>query len=141
MQQPSPVPPQMVPPPTADQSGQYQQQWMTYQQPPPQQPPVPPPAGWTPQPVPPPTQQTQYAIAPDTATDGIRSLWIGDLQQWMDENYLIGIFAHTGEVSKFTLTFIVLEFLLYFFVLSRKVEKRIFEVVKLMREYNWWTID
>ncbi|XP_044473918.1 polyadenylate-binding protein RBP45C-like isoform X1 [Mangifera indica] len=98
MQQPSPVPPQMVPPPTADQSGQYQQQWMTYQQPPPQQPPVPPPAGWTPQPVPPPTQQTQYAIAPDTATDGIRSLWIGDLQQWMDENYLIGIFAHTGEV-------------------------------------------
>ncbi|XP_031248517.1 polyadenylate-binding protein RBP45C [Pistacia vera] len=98
MQQPPPVPSQVVPPPTSDQGGQYQQQqWMTYQQPPQQQPPVPPPAGWTPQPVPPPSQQ-QYAVPPDTATDGIRSLWIGDLQQWMDENYLIGIFAHTGEV-------------------------------------------
>ncbi|KAJ0103636.1 hypothetical protein Patl1_04218 [Pistacia atlantica] len=99
MQQPPPVPSQVMPPPTSDQGGQYQQQqqWMTYQQPPQQQPPVPPPAGWTPQPVPPPSQQ-QYAVPPDTATDGIRSLWIGDLQQWMDENYLIGIFAHTGEV-------------------------------------------
>lgn len=28
----------------------------------------------------------------------IRSLWIGDLQYWMDENYLFGCFASTGEV-------------------------------------------
>ncbi|XP_044498223.1 polyadenylate-binding protein RBP45C-like isoform X2 [Mangifera indica] len=99
MQQPPPVPSQVMPPPTSDQSGQYQQQqWMTYQQHPQQYPPVTPPAGWTPQPVPPPSQQMQYAIPPDTATDGIRSLWIGDLQQWMDENYLVSIFANTGEV-------------------------------------------
>jgi len=29
----------------------------------------------------------------------IRSLWIGDLQYWMDENYLFGCFASTGEVK------------------------------------------
>eukprot|EP01018_Ginkgo_biloba_P026410 Gb_24595 [translate_table: standard] len=28
----------------------------------------------------------------------IRTLWVGDLQYWMDENYLYGCFAHTGEV-------------------------------------------
>lgn len=102
MQQP-PVPSQVVPPQPSDQNSQYQQQpqWMTYQQTQQQQTPVPPPAGWTPQPVPPPTQQTQpYGVGPDIPSDGIRSLWIGDLQQWMDENYLISIFGHTGEVYK-----------------------------------------
>ncbi|KAJ3670442.1 hypothetical protein LUZ60_010766 [Juncus effusus] len=29
----------------------------------------------------------------------IRTLWIGDLQYWMDENYLNGCFASTGEVT------------------------------------------
>ncbi|XP_024538668.1 polyadenylate-binding protein RBP47B' isoform X6 [Selaginella moellendorffii] len=28
----------------------------------------------------------------------VRTLWIGDLQYWMDENYLRNLFAHTGEV-------------------------------------------
>jgi hypothetical protein len=32
------------------------------------------------------------------ASGEIRSLWIGDLQYWMDENYLFGCFASTGEV-------------------------------------------
>ncbi|XP_039035922.1 polyadenylate-binding protein RBP45C-like [Hibiscus syriacus] len=86
----------------ADQSQthQYQQHpqsqsWMMM----PQQQPVPPHSGWTPQPVPPPTQMQQYSTVSDTAGSGeIRSLWIGDLQPWMDENYLISIFAQTGEM-------------------------------------------
>lgn len=28
----------------------------------------------------------------------VRTLWIGDLQYWVDENYLTHCFAHTGEV-------------------------------------------
>lgn len=31
----------------------------------------------------------------------VRTLWIGDLQYWVDENYLNSCFAHTGEVSIF----------------------------------------
>ncbi|XP_021287461.1 polyadenylate-binding protein RBP45C isoform X1 [Herrania umbratica] len=100
------APPQSM---AADQSQtqQYQQQpqsqpWMMMQQQ--QQPqagqPVPPPSGWAPQPVPPPSQMQQYPAGSATAgSSEIRSLWIGDLQQWMDENYLINIFAHTGEVA------------------------------------------
>ncbi|KAL4384843.1 hypothetical protein GQ457_15G027400 [Hibiscus cannabinus] len=91
----------------ADQSQtyQYQQQsqsqpWMMMSQQ--QQPagqPVPPPSGWAPQPVPPPTQMQQYSAGSAAAGSGeVRSLWIGDLQPWMDENYLIGIFSQTGEV-------------------------------------------
>ncbi|GMI74181.1 hypothetical protein HRI_001087400 [Hibiscus trionum] len=97
----------VAPPPSmaADQSQthQYQQQsqpWMMMPQQ--QQPagqPVPPPSGWTPQPVPPPTQMQQYSSGSAAAGSGeIRSLWIGDLQPWMDENYLINIFSQTGEV-------------------------------------------
>ena len=29
----------------------------------------------------------------------IRSLWIGALQPWMDENYIMTVFAQTGEVN------------------------------------------
>eukprot|EP00252_Welwitschia_mirabilis_P008616 TRINITY_DN2059_c0_g1_i3.p1 TRINITY_DN2059_c0_g1~~TRINITY_DN2059_c0_g1_i3.p1 ORF type:complete len:315 (+),score=60.53 TRINITY_DN2059_c0_g1_i3:412-1356(+) len=32
------------------------------------------------------------------STDEVRTLWVGDLQYWMDENYLQTCFAHTGEV-------------------------------------------
>lgn len=82
------------------QQQQYQQQWMMQQQQQPQ--PVPPPAGWTPSPIPPPTQYGAAAAAVAQGSGGdvddIKSLWIGDLQQWMDENYLISIFASTGEV-------------------------------------------
>ncbi|KAK8635424.1 hypothetical protein V6N13_004161 [Hibiscus sabdariffa] len=52
-----------------------------------------------PQPVPPPTQMQQYSAGSAAAGSGeVRSLWIGDLQPWMDENYLISIFSQTGEV-------------------------------------------
>lgn len=28
----------------------------------------------------------------------VKTLWVGDLQYWMDENYLHTAFVHTGEV-------------------------------------------
>lgn len=28
----------------------------------------------------------------------VKTLWVGDLQYWMDENYLHTSFVHTGEV-------------------------------------------
>ncbi|OMO80627.1 hypothetical protein CCACVL1_12842 [Corchorus capsularis] len=106
MQQPSGgvAPPQSI---GADQSQnqQYQQQaqsqpWMMMSQQQQQGGPVPPPAGWTPSPVPPPSQMQQYSAGSAGAGSGeIRSLWIGDLQPWMDENYLLSIFSQTGEVQ------------------------------------------
>ncbi|XP_011625480.1 polyadenylate-binding protein RBP47B' isoform X2 [Amborella trichopoda] len=33
-----------------------------------------------------------------TSVEEIRTLWIGDLQYWVDENYLHTCFSHTGEV-------------------------------------------
>ncbi|KAM5558227.1 polyadenylate-binding protein RBP47B'-like [Rosa sericea] len=33
-----------------------------------------------------------------TSIEEVRTLWIGDLQYWVDENYLTTCFAHTGEV-------------------------------------------
>ncbi|CAA0835908.1 Polyadenylate-binding protein RBP45B [Striga hermonthica] len=106
----------MVPPPMLPH--QYQQQppqqpsqpWMAQQ---PQQPPYqvhphqpPPAAGYyyqQPQAPAGAVTQQQYAAVPAApaqpiADDGIRSLWIGDLQYWMDEQYLYGCFATTGEV-------------------------------------------
>ncbi|KAG6685745.1 hypothetical protein I3843_12G128000 [Carya illinoinensis] len=92
MQQPAQMP-------SDQQSQQYQQQWMMMQQ---QQQPVPPPAGWVPQAVPPPQMaqaQAQQYLAPQNAgSEEIRSLWIGDLLPWMEENYLLTCFSHTGEV-------------------------------------------
>ncbi|XP_051125045.1 polyadenylate-binding protein RBP45 isoform X2 [Andrographis paniculata] len=108
------VPPPMAPPPQYQQQPPQQppsQQWMPqqpqYQVPPPQQPaaagyyyqqPQGPAASGVP-----PQQQPQYAPAPTAQTqpivdDGIRSLWIGDLQYWMDEQYLYSCFATAGEV-------------------------------------------
>ena len=46
-------------------------------------------------------QQPQQYAAVGTAgqgSDEIRSLWIGDLLQWMDENYILNCFGPTGEV-------------------------------------------
>ncbi|KAI3495204.1 hypothetical protein L1887_37434 [Cichorium endivia] len=96
---------------------QYQQQqWMmmNQQQPQPpqqqfgQQPPLqqmynynqqPPPAATIP------PQYTAQTVAPvggatpqPASADEIRTLWIGDLQYWMDEQYLLSCFAQTGEV-------------------------------------------
>jgi hypothetical protein len=31
-----------------------------------------------------------------TNLEEVRTLWIGDLQYWTDENYLYSCFAHTG---------------------------------------------
>ncbi|MCL7051763.1 hypothetical protein MKW94_009960, partial [Papaver nudicaule] len=47
-----------------------------------------------------PPQQQIYAYGappPQTAAEG-RTLWIGDLEDWMDECYIHACFAHTGEV-------------------------------------------
>ncbi|CAI9087216.1 OLC1v1021235C1 [Oldenlandia corymbosa var. corymbosa] len=103
----------MVPPPMATQQPpQYQQQqpqsqqWMNpqqaatpqYQIPPPQQQQAPPSAGYyyvqQQQAAP---QAQHYAAADPNAADGVRSLWIGDLQYWMDEQYILGCFSQTGE--------------------------------------------
>ncbi|XP_047337588.1 polyadenylate-binding protein RBP45-like [Impatiens glandulifera] len=47
------------------------------------------------------SQQQNYPSsgAQQTASNELKSLWIGDLQYWMDENYLWSCFAHAGEVS------------------------------------------
>ncbi|GJS74824.1 reverse transcriptase domain-containing protein [Tanacetum coccineum] len=70
-----------------------QQQWMNQQ---------PPPVQYTynnnTQQQPPPQQYTSAPPAPQPASaDEIRTLWIGDLQYWMDEQYLLTCFAQTGE--------------------------------------------
>ncbi|KAK8968591.1 Polyadenylate-binding protein RBP45 [Platanthera guangdongensis] len=43
-------------------------------------------------------QQQQSSHMSQDSSDEIRTLWIGDLQYWMDENYIFGCFAQTGEV-------------------------------------------
>ncbi|GER44937.1 polyadenylate-binding protein RBP45 [Striga asiatica] len=101
------VPPPMAPPPYQQQPPQQPSQpWMgqhpqqpPYQVHPPQQPPA---AGYyyqQPGAVPPhPYAAAPTAQAQPIADDGIRSLWIGDLQYWMDEQYLYNCFATTREV-------------------------------------------
>ncbi|KAM5588666.1 hypothetical protein ABKV19_006900 [Rosa sericea] len=51
-------------------------------------------------PPPPPAVQAppQPQPAQPTSADEVRTLWIGDLQYWMEETYLFSIFANTGEV-------------------------------------------
>ncbi|GKV38247.1 hypothetical protein SLEP1_g46179 [Rubroshorea leprosula] len=112
MQQPAPgvVPPSMAPPPAV---GSQTHQQFQYQQPPvPPQPQQPymmmnmmqpqsqPPPMWATQPpaVSLPSQQQQQVGQPPSA-DEVRTLWIGDLQYWMDENYLTNCFVHTGEFA------------------------------------------
>ncbi|KAK6283581.1 hypothetical protein POUND7_002533 [Theobroma cacao] len=115
MQQPAPgvVPPPMAPPPSMAAAPQSQQQYQYQQPPPPPQPQQPymmmnmmppqsqPPPMWPQQqgsaPVPGQQQQVGQAGQPASA-DEVRTLWIGDLQYYMDENYLLGCFAQTGEV-------------------------------------------
>ncbi|KAJ6849235.1 uncharacterized protein M6B38_269600 [Iris pallida] len=122
MHQPPMAPPPMnqmpPPPPQMAQGPPPPQQWGMM--PPPQQvqppmwgqpPPVPAPA-WGQQPsqippphppaaaqyqVPVPIQQAPAPVQPLSA-DEIKTLWIGDLQYWMDEAYVSGCFASTGEV-------------------------------------------
>ncbi|KAF6162901.1 hypothetical protein GIB67_021050 [Kingdonia uniflora] len=97
MQQPGgfvpPPLPQMVPPPMVN---QQQQPWMMMQ-------PQAVPQGWNQQqpPVVPqqqhPQPQYQYHAVQPASADEVRTLWIGDLQPWMDETYLQGCFT-PGEV-------------------------------------------
>ncbi|RWV91812.1 hypothetical protein GW17_00045865 [Ensete ventricosum] len=59
------------------------------------QPPTPPP----PPPPPPMSKSIRYQQGGEaTAEDEKRTIWVGDLQYWMDENYLHSCFGHTGEV-------------------------------------------
>jgi hypothetical protein len=32
----------------------------------------------------------------------VKTLWVGDLQYWVEESYLHNCFAHTGEVDHFS---------------------------------------
>lgn len=115
MQQPPQPQPGMAPAPPPQAAGGQPPQWggipppmqQQYGAPPPQQsqPPAmwgqPPPQAPYAQAVPP---QPYYAAAPQApaaapaASDEVRTLWIGDLQYWMDENYVFNCFAPTGEV-------------------------------------------
>ncbi|XP_018808205.1 polyadenylate-binding protein RBP45-like isoform X1 [Juglans regia] len=96
MMQPAPtgVAPQIMP----QQAQQYppqQQQQSPYMMMPPQPPAAaqPPPQMWAPQQVQPQAQQPH-----PTSAEEVRTLWIGDLQYWMDENYLFTCFSQTGEI-------------------------------------------
>ncbi|WVZ23816.1 hypothetical protein V8G54_002360 [Vigna mungo] len=54
-----------------------------------------------PPPPPPPSHHhhhKQPTSSPAASSDEIRTIWLGDLHHWMDENYLHNCFAHTGEV-------------------------------------------
>ncbi|KAK0577937.1 hypothetical protein LWI29_002571 [Acer saccharum] len=111
-----PAPGAVPPPPSMAHQYQYQQQHHHQPPPPQQQPPYmmmmppqpqsqpPPPPMW---PVPPQaaaaSMQAQQLQAPggqqqSGQSSEIRTLWIGDLQYWMDEAYVTSCFAPTGEV-------------------------------------------
>ncbi|XP_039037465.1 polyadenylate-binding protein RBP45-like isoform X2 [Hibiscus syriacus] len=112
MQQPGMVPPPMAPPPSMAGAPPAQQQYQ-YQQPPPapqsQQPYMymmphqsHPPPMWPPHQgsAGVPAQQPASGQSGQPASaDEVRTLWIGDLQYYMDENYLLSCFAQTGEVA------------------------------------------
>ncbi|KAL5972662.1 Polyadenylate-binding protein rbp45 [Asimina triloba] len=105
-QQPQPPQPQQQPFVLMPPQPQMQQPPPVWNQQPqmppthPQQQPQPQPA-MQPQP-----QQPQYTSAAQPAApqaqpasaDEVRTLWIGDLQYWMEESYIYSWFAHTGEV-------------------------------------------
>ncbi|KAK8494852.1 hypothetical protein V6N12_055173 [Hibiscus sabdariffa] len=85
-----------------------QQQQYQYQQPPPpphsQQPYMmhpqsQPPPVWPLQHVPAGVPPQQQQPGQPASADEVRTLWIGDLQYYMDENYLLSCFAQTGEVA------------------------------------------
>ncbi|VAI87544.1 unnamed protein product [Triticum turgidum subsp. durum] len=82
---PPPMPPHQLPPPQMwGQPLQPQQVAYGQAQPPPQ-------AAYYGRPAVP----TQAPAGPNE----VRTLWIGDLQYWMDENYVYNCFASTGEVQ------------------------------------------
>ncbi|CAH9063407.1 unnamed protein product [Cuscuta epithymum] len=110
------VPPQLAPmsadPSQQQPQSQYQQlpqQWMMHPQQPQHTPawtqPPPPMSHTVPAPYLTQTPQPYAAAYPGTASvpssspTEVKSLWIGDLQHWMDESYLSGCFAHTAEIT------------------------------------------
>jgi hypothetical protein len=46
-----------------------------------------------------PPQPPQGSYHHPQTLEEVRTLWIGDLQYWVDENYLTSCFSQTGEVS------------------------------------------
>lgn len=98
MMQPAPT---GVAPPQQTQQQQYPHQ--PYMMIPPQPQPgaavQAPPQMWAPQPPSAQQQQPQIQAQQPTSAEEVRTLWIGDLQYWMDENYLFTCFAQTGEVQ------------------------------------------
>ncbi|EHA8588760.1 polyadenylate-binding protein RBP47B' [Cocos nucifera] len=44
------------------------------------------------------TTSSSHGYHQPTSLEEVRTLWIGDLQYWVDESYLHSCFAHTGEV-------------------------------------------
>ncbi|KAK8450489.1 hypothetical protein SEVIR_6G035300v4 [Setaria viridis] len=109
---PPPMPPQhqYAPPPPPQQAPPPPQMW-GQAPPPPHQAPYgqapPPPHQAAYGQAPPPPQAGYYGAPPAPAPvaaaaagpNEVRTLWIGDLQYWMDENYIYGCFAATGEVQ------------------------------------------
>ncbi|KAG6515430.1 polyadenylate-binding protein RBP47-like [Zingiber officinale] len=74
--------PMMAPPPPPP----YGHAFVPYHQPP-----TPPPSL--------PSKSNRYQQGGEAAADDEkRTIWVGDLQYWMDENYLHSCFGHTGEV-------------------------------------------
>ncbi len=49
----------------------------------------------TPAPTTPSPQNNPSVITPAN----VNALWVGDIEQWMDEGYLYSLFAHTGHVT------------------------------------------
>ncbi|WVZ94722.1 hypothetical protein U9M48_040586 [Paspalum notatum var. saurae] len=119
---PPPMAPQhqyAPPPPQQQQAPPPAQMWGQAPPPPPHQVPYgqapppqaaygqapPPPQAAYGQAVPPPPQPAYYGASPaqvaaaPAGPNEIRTLWIGDLQYWMEENYIYGCFASTGEVQ------------------------------------------
>ena len=89
----------MAPQPPQQQYQQQQQQWMMQQQQPPQM--------WAQQQVAPQQMIQQYGGGGGgSGGDEIKSLWIGDLQYWMDETYVSNCFYTTGDVYFFYSFFI-----------------------------------
>ncbi|XP_073008524.1 polyadenylate-binding protein RBP45-like isoform X1 [Typha latifolia] len=97
----------MIPPPQPSQYHQQPAAAMWNQQPSQIPPPVPPQMHQQPQQIQPqayygaptPAMAPMGAVALQPASaDEVRTLWIGDLQYWMDENYVFSCFVQTGEV-------------------------------------------
>ena len=45
------------------------------------------------------SQTSSYPYHQPRTLEEVKTLWIGDLQYWMEENYVQSCFAHTNEVG------------------------------------------